>query len=501
MKQKISNNNLIKYFFFILSATLMVLFFSAVNSPLYPHYKGFDASFFLVMGKEWASGLIPYKDLWDQKGPGIFLVNMIGFLLTGNKYGVLIVQIVFATISTAFIYKTLRRVLNEKLSILGACFSILIFSCNYQYGNNVEEYINPFLIICLYFITSWISQKTKEQPDHNPFYALFYGVTFGLCVMSRVTNSIAVCIAILFIIIYLCANNAWGNLLKNAIAFIIGAALAIVPFMIYFAINDCTYDFWYGTILFNLSYFAQSERSIMTYIRLFSRQIGNFALIGTGIICILKKKYFDGMMYMALGIGTQLLLMKLFTYAHYSMITFCLLIVAIYELVNIINNTDKGEIIRKICIIFLSGTILVVSYKTGKAILDMVQCYHDYSVNPSEQAVAKYRQLINFSYKIPEDERDSVIGYNLNPTFYLDMDISPVCRFFAYQDWQAEFSDSYKQFLIEEFEAKKPMWIIVSSNKDTYIQNILDTYYEVYATEPELDSPDNIKLTLYRLAE
>ncbi|WP_026488350.1 ArnT family glycosyltransferase [Butyrivibrio sp. XBB1001] len=499
MKKHITNN-ILKYFFFILSSALMVLYFSASTSPLYPNNKGWDASLFMVIGKGWRAGLIPYKDLFDQKGPGIFLVNMIGFLLTGNKYGVLFIQIVFATVSTVFIYITLRRSLNEKLSVLGASLGIIVFSCNYECGNLVEEYINPFLIICLYFISGWMSQKTKNRPDHNPFHALFYGVTFGLCVMSRATNSISVCIAIFFIIIYLCANKAWTNLLKNAIAFIIGTALSILPFMIYFSIKDCSYDFWYGTILFNLSYAAKSESSYISFIKGYAKQIGSYALIGTGIICILRKKYFNGIMYMAIGIGTQLLLMNIFSYAHYSMITFGLLIIAVYELVNVINNTDKNNLIRKISILFLLGIVLIASHKTGKEIIKMAFSHQDYSANPSEEFMARYSELLKFSSQIPEAERNNVVGYNLNPTFYLDMDISPVCRFFAFQDWQAEFSDSYVRQLNEEFLTKKPMWIVVSSNKDTYIQSILDSYYEVYSTEPELNSPDNNQLTLYKLA-
>ncbi len=475
----------------------MVLFFSASTSPLYPNYKAIDSSFFLVMGREWLGGLIPYKDLWDQKGPAIFLINLLGFLFTGNKNGVLIIQIIFACFSEFFIYITLRRVLNEYWSVLGACLGIIVFSCNYERGNLLEEYINPFLIVCLYFITDWIHKKTKEHPDHNPLYAFFYGITFGLCVMSRVTNSIAVCIAIFFIIIYLSANKAWINLLKNAIAFIIGAALTIVPFMIYFAIKDSTYDFWYGTILFNLSYAAQSKSSLLTFIKSAPRQVGSYAVMAVGALYVYRKRYFDGIMYIAIGIGTQLLLRNILRYHHYSMITFCLLVVSIYELAYIL--ADKTGTIKKIGIIVLSGTLFIASYRTGKEILNMAKFYKYYSSIPDKAAEEDYRQLIDFASQIPEDERGSLVGYNINPTFYLDMDISPACRFFAYQDWQASFSDTFVQLLNKEFESKKPTWIITVSNQETFIQSVLDTYYEVYATEPVYNS-DNSKLILYRLA-
>ena len=497
MKQKNILNNSLKYFFFIILATAMVLYFSCSTSPLYPNFKAKDSSFFLVMGKEWLGGLTPYKDLWDQKGPAIFLVNLLGFILTGNKYGVMIIQIFFSIVSEIFIYKMFRRSLNEIWSVVGACLIIIVFFCNYQGGNLVEEYINPFLIICLYFITDWIHKKTKEHPDHNPLHALFYGITFGLCVMSRVTNVVAIGIAILFIVIYLCVNKAWMNLLQNAIAFTIGTALAIVPFIIYFAIKDCTFNFWYGTILFNLSYASQAKTDIITFIRGAARQIGSYALIGTGFIILFRKRYFDGIMYMSLGIGTQLLLKNIFKYNHYSMITFCLLVVSVYELIYIIVN-NRG-ILRKIGVIALSCTLLIAYFITGKEIINIENKYKANYINNSDETLAQYEQLINFSSQIPEDERSSIVAYNTNPTIYLDMDISPACRFFAYQDWQAGFNDSFIEQLNMEYKLKKPLWIIVSSQKETYIQDILDTYYEVYSSEPQTGSGNSNILTLYRL--
>ena len=37
-----------------------------------------DQDFFQFAGKVWAEGGVPYRDIWDQKGPFIFFVNMLG---------------------------------------------------------------------------------------------------------------------------------------------------------------------------------------------------------------------------------------------------------------------------------------------------------------------------------------------------------------------------------------------------------------------------------------
>ena len=364
MKEKTFNKNILKYCLFAVFGFLMILCCSATTSPLFPYYRGTDNSLFLVMGKEWLHGHIPYRDLFDQKGPAIFFVDMLGYFITGDKLGVFLIQVIASVISVIFIYKILRRSMKEIYAVIFACLGIFAFACNYEYGNMVEEYINPFLIICFYFITEWVAQKSKDKPEHNYLYAFFYGLTFGLCVMSRMTNAVSVCIAVLFIVIYLCANKAWINLLHNALAFILGTALAIIPFMIYFAIKNCSYDFWYGTILYNISYAMGSSSSMTAVIKGFPRQIGSYALIATGLLYILKKDYFDGLLYMMVGIGTQYLLLSILSFPHYSMITFPLIPVAIYEILRLIGDS-KGYI-KKLGIVLLIGTTLIVSYKTAK---------------------------------------------------------------------------------------------------------------------------------------
>jgi hypothetical protein len=500
MKKVDAKKEIIKYILFLIVGVLMVVFYSATTSPLYPYFRfwDWDNALFLVMGKEWLKGNIPYRDLFDQKGPAIFFVNMIGYLLTNNRIGVFIIQVFSAFVSVLFIYKVLVRSIEDKLAIICACLSIFLLSGSYQYGNLVEEYFIPFQIICFYFISDWLSRKTKEMPEHNPLYALFYGITFGFCVMSRLTNAISVCIAVLFIIIYLYINRAWINLLKNAITFILGTAIVIVPFMIYFAIKNSTYDFWYGTILYNISYALGSSNTLGEFIRAVPRQIGSYALIGTGLLLIIKKRHFDGFMYMAVGLGTQLMLFNLQNYPHYSMITFPFIPIVVYELMRLIDKNK--DLIRIAGIMLLIGTIVLACYKAGRETIVYVHIFKTYSVARIEEDNNPYKQLCDFFENIPEDERDSVVAYNACPSIYLDKDITPACKFFAYQDWQAEFSSEYTKMLNEEFLLKRPKWILFSGNEDPAIkEEVLDKYYEARFTEMGNDAAGNNKgLILYR---
>ena len=88
-----------KSFLFILIlfiiSVLFVLIMSYSTSPLYPYYFGGDSAQFQTIGKGWSMGMIPYKNMFDHKGPIIFFVDMLGFLLTGTSFGIMLLQIIF----------------------------------------------------------------------------------------------------------------------------------------------------------------------------------------------------------------------------------------------------------------------------------------------------------------------------------------------------------------------------------------------------------------------
>ena len=337
--QKSTIKFVIKYGIMLLTAFIFVFYASATTSP-FIDFKRIDSYMFLIMGRGWSKGLIPYVDLFDQKGPAIFFINMLGFWLTGNKYGVFLLQILFMFASECLIYFMFRRVYSDKIALAMASLGIFTFLWNYENGNMNEEYANPFLIASFLCLTKWLDEKDNDKIDHNPWYAFVYGITFGFCLMSRVTNAIGVCMAILLILIYLIYNKRFINIFHNAVAFILGALCIVTPFALYFAVKGATYDFWYGTILFNLHYATQGKTGLVMLLKSAIGQIGSYALMAIGIMHIARKKYFDGVLFSSIGIVTELLMLNIKNYKHYYMIIFPYLPVAFYELKKIMDDKD-----------------------------------------------------------------------------------------------------------------------------------------------------------------
>ena len=137
MKKKIENkmnksdskiiNNMKKYkeyiFLFIVVSILCLL--TLYSSPLYKGLTDVDSSVFQIMGKGMLEHKIIYRDLFDHKGPIVYIINAIGFFIN-NKYGLFIVEIIVFYIGTIFVYKTSRIVLSKKLSIVVDLLYMLI---------------------------------------------------------------------------------------------------------------------------------------------------------------------------------------------------------------------------------------------------------------------------------------------------------------------------------------------------------------------------------------
>ena len=104
----------------------------------------------------------------------------------------------------------------------------------------------------------WCSDLEEGCFTHRAGAAFVYGLCFGFALMTRVTNALGVCLGVAFITALLAVKGEWKNLLANAGAFLLGAAVPVLPFCVYFAAHGALYELWYGTLLYNLDYLSSS---------------------------------------------------------------------------------------------------------------------------------------------------------------------------------------------------------------------------------------------------
>ena len=112
----------------LLISFCMLLFFSTSTSPLYENYYEDDSAIFILMGKAIVNGSVPYRDIFDHKGPILFWIQALGQLLWEGRNGIFIIQLLMLTITNIILYKIASFFCNKKHAIISVIVSMGIFS-------------------------------------------------------------------------------------------------------------------------------------------------------------------------------------------------------------------------------------------------------------------------------------------------------------------------------------------------------------------------------------
>ena len=112
-----------------------------------------DAELFAYIGRRWIQGAIPYRELWDNKPPGIFAVNALA-AFTHSQFLALALFEFIALVTTAVLISAILSELDCGPTIRWAgpivAASILTIPYYSQGGNLTEIYLLPFASGCIY---------------------------------------------------------------------------------------------------------------------------------------------------------------------------------------------------------------------------------------------------------------------------------------------------------------------------------------------------------------
>lgn len=465
-----------------LVAIFFVTIFSYTTSPLYTTLGDTpDSPIFQIIGKYWVQGYVPYQDLWDLKGPYIFLVNAVGYGITSDRYGVWMLQILFLFVTLVITYKTFLRYFNERNAFGLTVLSLAILSYTYQGGNLTEEYLLPFLALAFYFIINWIHHYEYEVSiahyTHHPSHACLYGMVLGLSLMSRLTNALPICGALLVISFVLLRHKAYKNFCKNVLSFIIGLALTTIPFLVYFYSKNALPEMWKGTFLYAARYAANTSYDLMEIgIHYFILSYFNsILLLSLSILILLRKKKAttSAILWFLTAALPFLWFCQSNGYGHYGTIAYPLFTVSM-----IIISREHLTFLRFVVITFLLiGCASKVRF--------MYTMYTDWQ----DDHLIRYKTFLK---QHPMIDYSSFVIYNGHPHIYLDMGIRPSNPIFSIQDMGIERIPEWHTNIINSYQTHKTKWIVVDVEDYPVpaIQKILDDDYALIM----YDKKNNLKL-------
>lgn len=467
---------------------IILLVFSVSTSPLYDNIS-FDQNIFNTIGRGWAHGKLPYRDLWDSKGPIIFFYNMLGFKLTDSIRGVFIIQYIHHFIAFLIAFIMLRKFFKSVTAFFVVTLMILSYATICCGGNEVAEYNLIVSIPATILAYKWSRKWNAGTPDHPWQYAFVYGLYFCAGLLSRATNAIPVIVWTAFIFFVLVYNKLWHNIMANIIGFLAGFAVIFLPFAIYFGAHGALGDMWYAAISYNIEYALNSAKEVSTmdhyflyfttwFICVISVALYSFVLIFTD-----KNSRKFGIMWLLVACATITWLYNSFVFNMYALAYLPMLFIPIIDWY----TQEKNKIFAK-AITFLSIAIIIIGF------VNNIRIYRNFVVTyDSDEELQAEIKLIR---KIPNGSK--MVTYNVETYPYLIKDMYPCYNYFVCQDWAIKCGPSLKQKVIKKYSSLKAEWIIASKTEGSAIEDILKKNYKVIETanyhDPETNKTVYIKL-------
>lgn len=470
-KERILKNDYINYILLLAFAiTLSISCLAA--SPLWNGVQTNDSIVFQLMGKGLLEGKVIYKDIFDHKGPIMYIINAIGILIN-NKYGIWIIETILIYISSIFIYKTSRLFLRKEYSIFISAIYLFFLFIHINSGNLTEDYSCIFSSIGLYYITRILYNNEMYKKKNW----IMIGLTFSLAFFTKPTY-ISLWIAFgIAIIIKTIKHKNYIEFAKDLLYAFVGFMLITLPIILYIIITNSAVDFLNGFLLVNMKYSNSTitEKAI-NFIELTSNGY-NIVLIFM-IICNIII-YFEKKLKLEIEIkifSTTYLVFTIiltamapYPYTHYltqlaTMMAFEMLLIISYTIVKFnkqeqeSNNNLYSYLIVTVCLIMT----LTATYLQKQTIFNVINDTTKEEINETIKGVEE---------KITDNDYECLIIGN-KPELYVYLDKYTDFKYF-FQYPIAKYDESIIKETVDYIKNEKPKLIMIKGIKDEDFNTII----------------------------
>ncbi len=411
---------------------LVCLLFAWSVSPLYVN-EGGDSAVFKIIGQGILDGKLPYRDLFDHKGPVIFYLNACGLGLAGGKVGLFVLNVLFLTATLILVYRIARLFSSAKRSFGISLFSLLYWAIFSEGGNLTEGYALPAVALSLYLVLLLCQNPQKT------FAGYFVGLCFAWMLLLRMNDAVMLPGGLFAgFFLYGLIQKRYRQVLLATLWFLAGTVTLILPFVLYFAAQNALADFWYGNFTFNYLYSKKNSHALINYGNLFL----SLFLVLSCVLAVGKKKenrwlYF---VFVPVAILSFFLLGKRL-YAHYFLAFLPFLVLCI----SLVRN--KYYLVTIFCVV-LGGFGGAMNYYLRYFRRDC-------------KAAEVYAQAGRLFDKIPESEKSDIWCYNVIPSLgvFPHHALVPCNRIFYFRHLRF---DHLAQ--TEGIQSHRPNWVLVDRN-------------------------------------
>lgn len=485
VKQKSRTANLV-ILFVLLVVSFSISLLSPVNVFMREGLNYSDQSVFMYVARIMDHGGVPYRDVFDHKGPLLYFINLVG-LKINYEYGIWWIEVAAVFLSLLAAYKISRRFLNKVLSLI---VTILVFAPivgSFEYGNLPELYALPFQLISLYFFVEYFQQQTTSY-----LKVFLCGLSFSAVLLLK-PNLLAVWVVfLLYITFSLIRKKEFRFLFGCILYFCIGLLVMTLPFIIYFGINHALGSFIQDYWIFNMIYTAE-ETSFFTrlsclwsFLSIPSNLISLIILVS---FCFVKTKIIDrklniiGLLYFIVSL--IFVSVSGYSFVHYGIAIIPATVIPFIEVFDVFANrpASNAKFKKVLCI---SVAMVLISFHY----IFIIEMY-SWNTTENGKRMVVYSELNRYIdlYSKPEEPiicyGNDVLVYNFSHRF-----AASKYAFLPFSPFDKLFIDEY----LNELESNKPPVFVQVRAPNEKIKGFLNknNYQEIAKVD---------RFTIYAIAE
>ena len=239
--------------------SFLFLLIGSKSSPLYPMNDNVDLNVYMTVGRGILDGQVPYRDLFEQKGPWLFFIHAFLAIFFRQGYGgIFLLELVCFALMLYYSAKICGLYVQNRL----APYLIMVFlgialplAPSFVNTGSLEEIFLFAFVLSTYYLLRALRENRPLVFKEN----LIVGLLAGLGFWSKYTFCGFFAAIALFVILWYASKKWWKDILKTAGQMILGLFIITLPVLLYFALNAALKDLIQVYFTDNMTLYAETD--------------------------------------------------------------------------------------------------------------------------------------------------------------------------------------------------------------------------------------------------
>ena len=439
---------------FALLCAVLALLIASASSPLYAANFWTDTNIYFTIGRGMTQGLMPYRDLFDHKGPLLFMLYALGALISRTSFiGVFALEAMSLAAALYAGWRTVRLFGEGRLTLLSMPILAAVACCctAFTQGGSAEEFTLPALAAGVYLTLAVMTQPEARTGRRM----LGFGAAAGWVFLIKYTD-IGLFVGLGVCLLAFCWRRyGLGRALTAAGQMLLGALLLCAPVAAYLAANGALASCVEVYFVQNLFDYSGTPMSLtghlynaLAYLRtqsVINPAVVALTVLGMGFTALWAfKRREKGMLFQALALpmGAGLLLLTCYwgemAHPYYALVFAGLCAPGLLPLAWLANRAERRGLFA--WALPLAGVLAIVPTCMG-----LCRAVPLMRVDKAEMPQTIFAEIMN------REENPTLLDItSLDQGFYFAAGITPNCRYFADNNLQTqEKKDAIASYLAE----------------------------------------------------